>query len=762
MFTPLCLLVTTFETAKPQLPVAAPEKPNGFHQYVSIDSNLHVKGIAAAVVIAVVSAALFFPLPPTILNAGAGFGFLLSLMLTYFMVHQRTIDNGVAPDTSAWLSLPDKPTAWRVLIILTLMVMVPSNQTISINIPLTVLIAVVKAVQWVAVFGMINRGFLLPMSTTATFVNSVLQIASLPTTDGTTELLASVALVSLAQTYRYIHKFAYSRPVLIATALLLFVALICRHSDQTHSNGKDTVDLFGEQPHPIEVLVKKANEDFAAMLASQSETVDQAIAEYERRYRRVPPPGFESWFRLSQEANCPIVDNFDTVMQTLDPFWGLSGQEVRARATMMSDKPPLAVVSITNHTVTMPEDSLVLAHFNEIIMEWTNRHKDLLPDMEFVVNGLAEPRVIAANDRISHLVTTCAPRPGAEVNGTRRPLEIMDLGRESSWQIGTRSCPEDSPSRSIVVPDDTPGLPFVKNATHAKDWCQHPEAAVSHGLFSSPYNLKITDTLVPVFSHGKPSTSQDILYPSPDYVSGYREGYYNESQDKPWEQKSNQLYWSGSDTGGYANGQNWRKLHRQRFVGLVTNTENDVQLLRRNESGGWDAYMEKMDNLTELIDVKFSAVESCSGIACREQKEELPVGDHDDPSVAYDHRFLFDIDGMGRTERFYRLLGSRSTVLKQTMHQEWHDDRLVPWVHYVPVSLSMDELPELLRFLALTESGQQISKNIAEQGREWQQKALREEDMDLAFFRVLLEYGRLLGPERDEQGYCPDGRTKPD
>lgn len=743
------------------MPVDAPEKPNGFHQYATLDTHLLAKGLVAALVIAILSAVLLFPLPPTALDVGAGLGFLFCLMLAYFVIHQRGIDSGASDDNPSVISIPAQSTAWRVVAILTLMILIPNNQSSSFNVPLVIVVGVVKAVQWVAVFEMINRGFLLAMSTTATFVNSILQITALPTTDGRIELLAGVALLSLGQTYRFIHKFAYSRPVLLTTAIFIFAAVILRRSDDMHSKWQDTLDLMGEQSHPIEILVKKANAEFAAMLASQSKTIDQAMAEYKQRYRRVPPPGFESWAKLALEAECAIVDNFDTIMQTLDPFWGLSAQEMRARAPM-TDKAPLALVQISNHSVTMTKDTLVLGHFNEIIMEWTVRHADLLPDMEFIINGLAEPRVIVANDRINHLITTCAPHPEAEVNGTRKSLEIMDLGKESSWQIGTRSCSEDSPSRSIVIPDNQPGLKFVTNATHAKDWCEHPNAAVSHGLFSSPYNLKITDTLVPVFSHGKPSTSQDILYPSPDYLSGYREGKYNDTLDKPWEEKSNQLYWSGSDTGGYATGQNWRNFHRQRFVELVTNKENDVELLARNEAGRWDSYMEKMGNLTELVDVKFSAIEACTAGVCRDEQKELPVGDRDDPSVAYDHRFLFDVDGMGRTERYYRLLGSRATILKQTMHQEWHDDRLVPWVHYVPVSLSMDELPEMLRFLALTESGQKISKDIADQGRDWQQKALRDKDMDLAFLRILLEYGRLLDPARDESGYCPDGRTKPD
>lgn len=117
-----------------------------------------------------------------------------------------------------------------------------------------------------------------------------------------------------------------------------------------------------------------------------------------------------------------------------------------------------------------------------------------------------------------------------------------------------------------------------------------------------------------------------------------------------------------------------------------------------------------------------------------------------------------DIDGNAFTERFYRLLKSNSTVFKMTMFHEWHDDRLVPWVHYVPISLEMKELPETLRFLADTERGREIAREIAEQGSTWAKKVLRAEDLRLAMWRILLEYGRLYDGKRDgERGgaECP-------
>jgi len=56
----------------------------------------------------------------------------------------------------------------------------------------------------------------------------------------------------------------------------------------------------------------------------------------------------------------------------------------------------------------------------------------------------------------------------------------------------------------------------------------------------------------------------------------------------------------------------------------------------------------------------------------------------------------------------------------------------------------LGELPDMMRFLALTPKGQQISKDIAEGGKEWAQKNLREVDMISYMYRLLLEYNMLF------------------
>jgi hypothetical protein len=114
----------------------------------------------------------------------------------------------------------------------------------------------------------------------------------------------------------------------------------------------------------------------------------------------------------------------------------------------------------------------------------------------------------------------------------------------------------------------------------------------------------------------------------------------------------------------------------------------------------------------------------------------------------YKSRFLMGMGGNGFSGRYYTLLQDNFTVFKQTVFREWHDARLVPWVHYVPVSVGMQELPELLRYFSTPEGGKH-AEEIANAGREWVPKAWRAVDFRIYMYRLLLELARVLDLERD-------------
>ncbi|VTT56011.1 unnamed protein product [Fusarium fujikuroi] len=149
-----------------------------------------------------------------------------------------------------------------------------------------------------------------------------------------------------------------------------------------------------------------------------------------------------------------------------------------------------------------------------------------------------------------------------------------------------------------------------------------------------------------------------------------------------------------------------------------------------------------------LFDVTFTRIFQCQRKACGDQDAYFDTKSWVDKDEALKSTLAFDIDGNGISGRYYKLLASMSVPIKQTLFLEWHDDRLIPWLHYVPVSQSMEELPELVFYLTSNPSGKEVARQIARQGRQWHTRAFREVDMGLYVYRLLLEMARLQDPQR--------------
>lgn len=78
-----------------------------------------------------------------------------------------------------------------------------------------------------------------------------------------------------------------------------------------------------------------AQTKFKKLLAGQSKTLAGAVKEYKRRYGRNPPKGFDEWFKFAKENRAKILDEYDQLVRDLEPFWSMSGEELRRRATQV-------------------------------------------------------------------------------------------------------------------------------------------------------------------------------------------------------------------------------------------------------------------------------------------------------------------------------------------------------------------------------------------------------------------------------------------
>ncbi len=523
--------------------------------------------------------------------------------------------------------------------------------------------------------------------------------------------------------------------------------------------------------HPIAQLVETNNNDFLGMLSDQSQTLEEAVTEYTRRYGRCPPPGFDKWFAVAQAKNFLLIDEFDTIMESLEPYWGVPASTLRARYESIREAPDMIEFKVRGEIVKYSRE-----HYHaSFLMNWMNYTTwgDVIPDIDFMISTLDEPRIVAPYDTVELAMQNANAQklPGA----TKQDLETLhnslrtsdsvkwiNVGKQDAWEAMLSSCHVDSPARNGLVrerlTEETLSLPFVGNTTTDMDICSSTDFLHGHGFLASPESLTITHSLVPVFAQCKPSIFNDILYPSPYYQMQIDSNDYDESTDSDWDKKVDRLYWAGTATGGYSTAHNWMTMHRQRLT-LTTASDSDkaVSLLKKDEQGIWQTAQSTWSKISNLFYLKITNIVQCSEEACQAMKDRFSDAGgemkHEPIEAALGSKYALDMDGNTFSGRYYRLLKSNVAVFKHTSFNEWHDGRLIPWVHFIPVSASAEELGEMMRYLVQEEEGREIGKRIAAQGREWARKTLRGEDLEVVFVRVLMEYARVMSDDRDTMGF---------
>ncbi|KAL9477578.1 hypothetical protein ACSS6W_007419 [Trichoderma asperelloides] len=450
-----------------------------------------------------------------------------------------------------------------------------------------------------------------------------------------------------------------------------------------------------------------------------------------------PPPGFEEWFNYAKSHNSKIIDDFDVIYESIMPLWNYTGKQINQaiKDVQVYSGNELWKCKFSGQTSSTKcvhnwrsNDRHVSKLFNQLMGGVSG-----LPDVDFLVNHLDEPRVIF-------------PRNHEQSNHVSG-IKLKSLSRTPTWSSLTQHCdPVGVQSTTNATPPiNSFGLPFIQDGRSSKDICKHPSYRQMHGLLMSPTSFQLLEGIVPILSTGSLSTMGDILFPSPAYIES--EFIYNETFDLDWSQKRNKVYWAGSTSGAYATDKQWKNYHRHRFVTLAQMLDKEEYTYLADKGGVVQRVASSFLN-GRLFDVAFTRVYQCATVACREQSFLYRIKAWADKDAAFHSRLAFDLDGNGISGRWYKMVASKSAPLKQTILREWHDDRLLPWVHFIPVGLGMEELPELVMYLTSTKKGQQTAKEIADRGRKWFSESLRDVDMGVYVYRLLLELARLQDPER--------------
>jgi hypothetical protein len=575
-------------------------------------------------------------------------------------------------------------------------------------------------------------------------------------------------------------------------------------SPSTEPLASVPVDLT--RGHPAAQLIQAAETEFHQTLDRQSKTLGQAVREYRRRNGIAPPPHFDKWFEFARRRNVVMIDEYDTINQMLLPFWALEPATIRSRirhAIGHEDSAMIAVAIRNGEVVSIGNGE-----------EWqqqatTGMMKDFvqyLPDMDLGFNIHDEPRVVVPNDLLSAMISRAQDEiiPRAAKNTaprnifSQRPPDMNDgkrfeessttkfnrFAHQQTWTHSRLSCPTSSQAQTFedYAADNLTSyaagpLNHVYNTSAFSDICNSPSFSSSFGFFERPNAFSIIHELTPVFSQSKISSFQDIIYPSPWYWSG-RVGY-DRSHDTTWENKTNSLYWRGSTTGGFSRNGGWRRQHRQHVVQRL-NAPDNAQILAPTSPAPAHVLRDvPRKSLAHIVDVKFSHIGQCDPGDCDAQAEFFTVTERVDGQDAWYYKHLLDMDGNGFSGRFYAFLKSRSLTYKMSIFREWHSEWLKPWVHYIPLSLRGDEHLDLVAWFSGVASqdleqlkhdtnkerqpdksgngdtlGEAKAREIALRSTEWHDRVLRNVDLEAWFFRLLLEYGRVVDDQREKIGFA--------
>ncbi|KAI6141005.1 glycosyl transferase family 90-domain-containing protein [Pisolithus tinctorius] len=520
-------------------------------------------------------------------------------------------------------------------------------------------------------------------------------------------------------------------------------------------------------PHPIFELMRDAKASWNAKLSRASKTLEEAITEYRRRYKRAPPLGFDKWWDYVVKYDVQLPDEYDEIYHDLEPYWGLDPADLAKSVEELATWDDIFTVEKTSSNSglvivnsTVPESNRVLRDRIEAIIDLTKDFGADLPPMRIQLSPRDDPRM-HTDWRVRDMALSAARQ------GTTIPQSRLPPITEGGW---IQACPPNSPARlnPPVLPPLDGSNPMLSNTTVPKsfivshrtamDPCYHPEILISHGQFLSHRQGPLPHhTLVPLFSHCGTLLHHDIRPPIP---YGWTSGNDSEALgDVPWSEKVDErLDWRGSPTGMYASPETlWMHAHRQRLVKLTSTIEGNTSVLcvplDASSPVGEPLQLRMARVNPAWMDVAFSgkplACEENAG-TCKLMEEMFEFRRVQGRKEEGRYKFILDVDGNGWSGRFKRLVTSNALILKASVYPEWYTSRIAEWVHYVPIQVTYADLYDVVAFFR---NHDEAAAKIASAGKEWSQRFWRKEDMSAYLYRLLLEYARVMSVDRESMSY---------
>lgn len=233
------------------------------------------------------------------------------------------------------------------------------------------------------------------------------------------------------------------------------------------------------------------------------------------------------------------------------------------------------------------------------------------------------------------------------------------------------------------------------------------------------------DHPLPVFSFTKSTFSGDILYPYWSFLwlqdeSESHSYSFNKAwkiDEQKWKRKKNIAIWRGSTTGGFYSNSSWKQMKRTILV-------------------------EKCKSLRDLCDAMFVDFPQTEPGVQQQIQSVFGTSERLNQTQMYDYKYLIILDGnFGAASRVVHALASGSLVLLQeTQYYEFFYYSLRPYIHYIPLSKSLEDLESKLRWV---KANDEKAKIIVQNSMQWAAEYVNRDFIDRYYKELLSNYASL-------------------
>lgn len=545
--------------------------------------------------------------------------------------------------------------------------------------------------------------------------------------------------------------------------------------------------------HPLRTRMYRARieQDRWERYAAISQSLKVAVSEYTERHGREPPPGFDVWYDFAKERNSVVIDHFEQIRQDFEPFWSLGSRELKSRLKEAKSLSGVETISINDGIVTSESQHPTITNMIGMIQLFSKH----LPDMDIPINVAAAPKVLAPwHESGAHRSKAQDRQKLARRDANPYDTKLsnsLPLTASSFRHLISNTCPPSSPIQTYhynirdscrTCFDPQSKTQFLRFHPLSLEICHQPDLMLLHDYHLSTLVERPAIKLLPIFSRTKTDAFSDILLPLSPFPTNPQ---LVRADNEPFLEKESRLFWRGHLSGKVSNSLNDHRVllgrgHTERLLHLVNNATDErvpflIPTLDHINTGHFTYEHILARELKDILDIDLmhlrpneTARETSLSIA---QAAEFGEGMTNDGNMIHSRYILVQdtADGPPPANFLRAVLLSNATPFVASIFREWYTERLYPWVHFVPVDLRWQGLHSSLAYFTGFEGNLQVPGHhggkdgrmsvgipgrnedgewIARQSKKWMQRVARNEDGAIYTFRALLEWARLLSPDR--------------